>query len=83
LALLLDLGSSGEDALFTLGVTGCLGEFDIDSIDDNTGPSGEGVGPGVEGAEGARSGVDGMLLRSRCIHFFTKSPVIPMPSSMY
>jgi hypothetical protein len=72
LALLLGLGSSGEDAirffeLSILNVTGRMGEFDIDSTDDNTGPGFEGAGPGVEGAEGARSGVDGMLLRSRCI----------------
>lgn len=51
LALLLGLGSSGEDAirffeLFILNVS-WMGEFDI----DNTRPGIEGVGLGVEGAD--------------------------------
>jgi len=75
--------STGEDAirLFeppTLDLTGSMGEFDAEN--DNRGPGVDGR-PGVEGAEGAKSGVDGMLLL-RCIHFFIKSPVNAIPSSI-
>ena len=56
--------STGEDDLrlfepSTLDLTGRMGKFDAEN--DNGGPIVDGR-PGVEGAEGARSGVDGMLL---------------------